>query len=221
MPAHLCFLALTADLDQPLYSQMQDETMHRLIRFRPELSGRDDILRAYGLVDRQAQHPFHACDWEGIACQEGLVFSITWEVPMTLRTPIDFRWLPSTAQMVNIRGRHRRGSLETRHLPREGVVISLVSSNIIGTVDLRVLPRKLERLSLRLNPIKGTIQLFDLPPNIRSIDVMRCGLTGLVVDNAALPESLEEVQMDANRMKTVSVTNLDGGPLDQRIVFGS
>ena len=155
------------------------------------------------------------CDWGGVTCVNRSVTAIYWPISQFADIP-SLQWLPGSLRSIEMRQAKIHGEMQTRLLPRDLVDCTLVDCGIHSTLELRSLPAKLEQLILNGNDIRGTVHLTNLPADIRCIELMRTGVSRVVVCNSRLPEKLEHVAVYRKRRR-VPVVCLDSADADSRI----
>ena len=151
----------------------------------------------------------NACTWTNVECEGSTVVKIDWYERQGSNDSIDIQCIPPRVRNVAIRYAEVSSRFFAAALPRELLTLSLVSIGLSGSVDIYALPRKLTAVSLKDNRLQGTVVLKDLPPNMQLLylqdNIFKC----VIVENSALPDSLELVQLGGSN-KRMRVRSLDG-----------
>ena len=143
---------------------------------------------------------------------------------------VTLAWLPHTIKKLFLGPVNLIEDFDCRDLPRElrYCYVQAQFVRYIGTnefpskLSLSDLPRHLEHFYLHSeHPLCQTTEIFDLPPNISCIMIWSRQMQRVVVDNDALPQSLQEIVFwrggDDGALQRISAR---GGKVDKRVRAG-
>uniref|UniRef100_A0A7S4V159 Uncharacterized protein n=1 Tax=Paramoeba aestuarina TaxID=180227 RepID=A0A7S4V159_9EUKA len=125
-------------------------------------------------------------------------------------------YLPSSVELLTVRGCEQSGNLCTRELPRECRMIDVSYSLYRGRIDLRNLPEKLEIFDGSCNFFKGAIFLDFLPASLKRLNLnANRDLTD--VHYGELPLAIEKI--DLMNIKAVQLQPISGRYRENTSVF--
>ena len=158
------------------------------------------------------------CAWRGVICHKGIIRTFITSSELTAVLPLRMRMLPSTLYHIHFCAVNLDSAWTAETLPRELRYLFITSSDIVS-IDLRKLPVHMEELHSMQN-IQGVIDLTELPKEMRLLQLWGVLISTVIVDNAAIPKSIERVRIVETGAQMVDYLLVDGLQFDPRIERG-